>query len=363
MLLLGVLLVSLVLSDLVVGGEVKGVGQQCSFPAIYNFGDSNSDTGSYSAAVLAVREPCGETFFGKPVGRVCDGRLIIDFIAEHLGLPHLSSYMDSIGTNYSHGANFASASATIGPPASTASTPFSLEFQTAQFKQFKSRVIDLYNQGKNTDRLPRPEDFSRALYTIDIGQNDVTMALFGDPLPVIRGLVDKLGNGVKNLYNEGARTFWIHNTGPEGCLPLYINEARRDAYGCDMGRNAGAMEFNRQLREKVIQLRGELPEASITYVDVYSAKYELIGNGKKLGFSGDPFVWCTPHRELGLCSNPESYISWDGIHYTEAVNRLVAKNIVGGFLSDPPVPIPFACHRDADASTLVKPKSPAEIFS
>lgn len=84
MLLLGVLLASLVLSDLVVGGEVKGVGQQCSFPAIYNFGDSNSDTGSYSAAVLAVREPCGETFFGKPVGRVCDGRLIIDFIGMKL---------------------------------------------------------------------------------------------------------------------------------------------------------------------------------------------------------------------------------------------------------------------------------------
>lgn len=59
-----------------------------------------------------------------------------------------------------------------------------------------------YTSGKNTDRLPRPEDFSRALYTIDIGQNDVTMALFGDPLLVIPGLIHKLGNGLKVLTIE-----------------------------------------------------------------------------------------------------------------------------------------------------------------
>lgn len=54
----------------------------CSFPAIYNFGDSNSDTGAVSAAFGRVPFPNGKTFFGKPSGRFCDGRLIIDFLGN-----------------------------------------------------------------------------------------------------------------------------------------------------------------------------------------------------------------------------------------------------------------------------------------
>lgn len=59
----------------------------CEFPAIYNFGDSNSDTGGISAAFEPIRAPYGEAFFHKPAGRDSDGRLIIDFIGkEHFKL-------------------------------------------------------------------------------------------------------------------------------------------------------------------------------------------------------------------------------------------------------------------------------------
>lgn len=56
--------------------------QHCHFPAVFNFGDSNSDTGGLSAAFGAAQSPNGETFFGKPSGRYCDGRLVIDFIGQ-----------------------------------------------------------------------------------------------------------------------------------------------------------------------------------------------------------------------------------------------------------------------------------------
>lgn len=52
----------------------------CNFPAIYNFGDSNSDTGGSSAAFWPANDPKGETFFHRPAGRGSDGRLIIDFM-------------------------------------------------------------------------------------------------------------------------------------------------------------------------------------------------------------------------------------------------------------------------------------------
>lgn len=56
--------------------------RECHFPAIYNFGDSNSDTGGLSAAFGQAGAPSGETFFHQPAGRYCDGRLIIDFIGK-----------------------------------------------------------------------------------------------------------------------------------------------------------------------------------------------------------------------------------------------------------------------------------------
>lgn len=65
-------------------GFVKSDGSpySCGFPAIYNFGDSNSDTGGISSAFTEIQSPNGETFFGHPAGRACDGRLIIDFIGK-----------------------------------------------------------------------------------------------------------------------------------------------------------------------------------------------------------------------------------------------------------------------------------------
>lgn len=58
--------------------------KSCNFPAIFNFGDSNSDTGGLSASLIPTTPPYGETFFHMPAGRFCDGRLTIDFIGTRL---------------------------------------------------------------------------------------------------------------------------------------------------------------------------------------------------------------------------------------------------------------------------------------
>nr|GMD53274.1 GDSL esterase/lipase At5g14450-like [Ipomoea batatas] len=123
----------------------------CDFPAVYNFGDSNSDTGGIAAAFFPTIEPFGETYFHRPTGRASDGRLIIDFIAEHLGTPHLSAYLDSIGTSYRHGANFATGGATIRRQDESwfenGVSPFPLDIQVEHYTQFKARASYFYNQG------------------------------------------------------------------------------------------------------------------------------------------------------------------------------------------------------------------------
>ncbi|KAJ4845341.1 hypothetical protein Tsubulata_043196 [Turnera subulata] len=373
----GSLLVSWVLSAAVVGG---GNLAPCDFQAFYNFGDSNSDTGGISAAFEPIRAPYGEGFFHKPAGRDSDGRLIVDFIAERLKLPYLSAYLNSLGTNYRRGANFATGGSTIMKPNETiyeyGISPFFLGMQIVQFDQFRARSAELYNQVKGTqeaEKLPRAEDYARALYTFDIGQNDLSVGFRKMSLEQLRAalpdIVNQLATAVQHLYQQGGRAFWIHNTGPIGCLPVnlfYVSNpppGYLDEHGCVKAQNEMAVEFNVKLKDRATKLREELPEAAITYVDVYTAKYGLISNAKSLGLA-DPLkvccgyhvnfdhIWCGNKGTVNKsevygapCQDPSVFISWDGVHYSEAANKWIADHTQNGSLADPPIPITQACHR------------------
>ncbi|KAK9277520.1 hypothetical protein L1049_007064 [Liquidambar formosana] len=369
---IGVVLVA-VFSIFVALGQQRKYG--CHFPAIFNFGDSNSDTGGRSAAFYRVPSPYGNAF-GKPSGRYSDGHVIIDVMAEKLGLPYLSAYLDSIGANFRHGANFATAGSTIQPVDGrmfdARFSPISLNVQLLQFEQFKARTIELYNQAKssyNKISLPRPEDFSKALYMLDIGQNDLHAGFRSMTEEQVQASIPNITNpfalAVEKLYHQGARAFWIHNTGPIGCLPFIVKYSpprpdNVDPIGCVKSQNEVAQEFNRQLKEMVYTLRAKFPEAMLTYVDIYSAKYALISEAEKHGFA-NPLGYCCGgenHVQCGTkaivnenevygasCSNPSTYINWDGIHYSHAANRWIANQILDGSLSDPPIPITEACHK------------------
>lgn len=86
----------------------------------------------------------------------------------------------------------------------------------------------------------------------------------------------------------GGRTFWIHNTGPIGCLPYLLTMApvgkdQMDSIGCAIPYNELAKYFNSRLKEAIDQLRKDLPLAAITHVDIYSAKYSLLKEPEKYG--------------------------------------------------------------------------------
>ncbi|KAK2968121.1 hypothetical protein RJ640_028026 [Escallonia rubra] len=333
--------------------EVGSTLPPCDYPAIYNFGDSNSDTGGISAAFVPIPAPYGNNFFQKPAGRDSDGRLIIDFIAEHLGLPYLSAYLNSVGADFQHGANFATGGSTIRKPNET--------------------IFEYAKNPADKSKLPTPEDFSKALYTFDIGQNDLSVGFrkLSDVQlrAAIPDIVDQFAAAVQHLYQQGARTFWVHNTGPIGCLPvatLYIRNpvpGFLDQHGCNRGQNDMALEFNRQLKDRVVRLRAELPYAAVTYVDVHAAKYGLISSTSNQGFT-DPLKICCGRHEDGFnvwcgtkgivngtevfgasCADPSTYVSWDGVHYSQAASQWIANHILNGSLSDPAVPIDQACNK------------------
>ncbi|KAL7190381.1 hypothetical protein ACSBR2_022619 [Camellia fascicularis] len=338
--------------------------RDCKLPAIFNFGDSHSDTGTTSAAFDSLGAPRGMSFPGLP-GRACDGRLIIDFIAEDLGLPYLNSPEDTIGSNFTHGANFATGSTMINPDVIYGSTvPFHLDVQVSQFFQLKSHAIAQHEQLRNhrnnppiQNNLPEPKVFSEALYTIDIGSNDKL-----DNLSISKNM-NQFSNSVQRLLRGGAKYLWIHNIGPASCTPFGHDTCKNkpgcvlDQNGCDIKSSKSIQEFNKQLKDTVYKLRAQYPDAVITYVDIYSAKHRLIVNAKNYGFT-DPFKFCCGNEFhtcgavdfngkllVNACNDPQKYISWDGLHYSQAANQIVAKFVVNGSFSDPPVRVAKACYK------------------
>ncbi|KAM5564204.1 hypothetical protein ABKV19_018696 [Rosa sericea] len=314
-----------------------------------------------------------------PVGRFSDGRLIIDFLAKSLGHPYLSAYLDSLGTNFSHGANFATAASTIRLPdlilPAGGFSPFYLDIQYVQFLQLKSRSqLIRHRGGIFASLMPKEEYFSKALYTFDIGQNDLGEGFSSNKTiqevnASVPDIITGFSTNIKKIYDLGARSLWIHNMGPIGCLPyILVNfpAAEKDEIGCAKAYNEVAQHFNHELKQAIVQLRKDLPKAAFTYVDVYSVKYSLFKEPEKYGFEL-PLVACCGYGGkynynataecgatitvngsqifVGSCKNPSTRVIWDGGHYTEAAAKFVFDKISTGAYSDPPLPLKQACHR------------------
>lgn len=92
----------------------------------------------------------------------------------------------------------------------------------------------------------------------------------------------------QTLYEQGARKFWIHNTGPVGCLAQNIayfgtDPSKLDELGCVSGHNQAAKLFNLQLHGLTKKFQTQKPDTTVTYVDIYSIKSNLIANYSKYG--------------------------------------------------------------------------------
>lgn len=69
--------------------------------------------------------------------------MFVKFSAQSFGFPFLSAYLDAIGSNFTHGANFATAGSTIRPQNTTfrqyGYSPISLDVQFNEFYEFRRR--------------------------------------------------------------------------------------------------------------------------------------------------------------------------------------------------------------------------------
>ncbi|MQM06863.1 hypothetical protein Taro_039696 [Colocasia esculenta] len=364
-------------------GSVAPLGEcRCHRPpAIFNFGDSNSDTGGLQAGLgLVIGLPNGRRFPGGPTGRFSDGRLVIDFLCQSLNMRYLSPYLEALGSDFRTGANFAIAGSATLPR----NVPFSLVIQVLQFLRFRARSLELVAKGSSN--LINEEGFQNALYTFDIGQNDLSRMFrnglsYSQVVEGIPSVLDEIRGAIKAsvgksffhgisyssvllqmIYERGGKHFWVHGTGPLGCLPQKLAVHKKegsdlDSFGCLASYNNASKFFNDGLTALCDELRKELQNATIVYTDMYAIKYDLIADYTKYGFE-NPLMTCCGYggppynynvnitcgnAASQACADGSKYISWDGVHYSEAANAVAASKILSTYYSKPPVNFESFC--------------------
>uniref|UniRef100_A0A0E0C1A7 Uncharacterized protein n=1 Tax=Oryza meridionalis TaxID=40149 RepID=A0A0E0C1A7_9ORYZ len=279
---------------------------------------------------------------------------------ESLNIGYLSPYLKALGSDYSNGANFAIAGSATLPRDAL----FSLHIQVKQFLFFRDRSLELISQG-----LPGPVDaegFRNALYMIDIGQNDINALLsylsYDQVVARFPPILAEIKDAIQTLYDNGSRNFWIHGTGALGCLPQKLSIPRKDdsdldSNGCLMTYNRAAVTFNAALGSLCDQLSAQMKDATIVYTDLFPLKYDLIANRTKYGFD-KPLMTCCGYggppynynitigcqdRNASVCDDGSKFVSWDGVHLTEAANAIVAKGILSSDYSRPKIKFDQFC--------------------
>nr|CAB3494811.1 unnamed protein product [Digitaria exilis] len=335
------------------------------YSRVFCFGNSLTDTGNAAIFPLTAggsftRPPYGETHFGHPSGRASDGRLVIDFLVEELKLPQPTPYLaGSTAAEFLNGTNFAVGSATALDPEFLASkgiaslVPISLSNQTTWFQD----VVQLLNSsgGYGRDEITA----SSVFFIGEIGFNDYQYALVNHSVDVAASLlphiVDAIHSALTTMVAAGARAVVVTGMLPIGCEPLLLAafpDNPPGGYdpesGCITRLNELAQRHNRALRRMLGELRRAHPGRSVLYADAYRPIVNAVASPARYGFGdkplaaccgsgGDPYnvdvtVFCgTPGSTA--CADPSKFVSWDGIHFTEAANRLVARAMLRGLLN------------------------------
>ncbi|XP_019157344.1 PREDICTED: GDSL esterase/lipase At1g28600-like [Ipomoea nil] len=340
------------------------------YTSIFGFGDSLTDTGNYMASCLKGVVQCddeflkcgippyGKTFFHRPTGRCSDGRLIIDFIAEHYGLPLVPPYTGGENVKLGGSVNFA----VVGAPAlddtfrdeqgTLTRKDISMKAQLDRFKDFLPSICKTSNC---------EEIFGRSLIVFGpFGGDDYSSAMSKKDIKEAQLLqpriVNAIASAIEELIELGAANIMVPGMMPDGCLSVTLTlfyGSNENAYdpttGCLSWLNEFAQNHNKLLQNELNRIRDRHPNVFITYADYYNAALQLFRFPATYGFHGRTLDACCgsegPYNvdnsidcgypSSNVCADPSSYIDWDGPHFTEAANRWIAKGLLNGLYTNP----------------------------
>ncbi|KAF8110413.1 hypothetical protein N665_0084s0023 [Sinapis alba] len=343
--------------------------EQCRhFKSIISFGDSITDTGNLlhlsdlNDLPQSAFPPYGETFFHSPTGRFSDGRLIIDFIAEFLGLPYVPPYFGSPNGSFEKGVNFAVAGATALEQSFLESRGIHYAYTNVslgvQLKSFKESLPNLCGSPSDCREM-----IGDALIIVgEIGGNDYNFGL----------LVEKKHPGDKRagstsdqcyFFCDYGRTIMVPTDLPIGCWASFLTQyqtSNKEEYnpltGCLNWLNEFVEHHNKELQAELNRLQKLYPHVTILYADYYNALLHIFQEPARFGFMNRPLSACCgsgrPYnfsngsqcgtKGVDCCIDPSKYVHWDGFHLTESAYRWVAMGLLEG-----PYTLPvfdWSCH-------------------
>ncbi|KAL0398494.1 UNVERIFIED_CONTAM: GDSL esterase/lipase [Sesamum radiatum] len=337
------------------------------YDSIISFGDSLADTGNFlllsppNNPSLYGRPPYGRTFFRHPTGRASDGRLVIDFIAESLGLPLVEPYAawtnaTEKGGSFGKGVNFAVAGATA-----LDATFFdkegihnlvvnaSLGVQLDWFKQFLAKIPDSRKFLKSS--LVLMGEIGGNDYNYPIMQGNISPQVIRSFVPTV---VNNIGSIIEELIKLGVKTMLVPGNLQLGCIPLFLTQymtfSTEEDYdpktGCLTWLNELSMYHNELLQKELSRIRQLHPRIAIIYADYYNATIGFYLSPHQFGFTkesvlkaccgaGGPYNYntlttCGTLPVATSCENPSSFVSWDGSHLTEAAYKWIAQGLLQG---------------------------------
>lgn len=318
--------------------------------ALFVFGDSLFDPGNNNYINTTNRAnffPYGQTFFKFPTGRVSDGRLIPDFIAEKAWLPLIPPNLQPSNSNsqFTYGVSFASAGAGALVE-SFSGQVIDLGTQLKSFKNVKRRLRSALGEAE-TKRI-----FSRAVYLFNIGGNDLFYALFQTSslvnLNAKQKLVDLIiGNTtsvVEEVYKMGGRKFGFLNVGAYDCAPGASILDTANIGSCNKPVTELIDLHNKKFPDGLRRLQRELSGFKYALHDYRTSLLDRINNPSKYGFKEGNKACCGsgPLRGMPtcginqtglsyeLCEDVTNYLFFDSAHLTEKAHRQFAELIWSG---------------------------------
>uniref|UniRef100_R7W020 GDSL esterase/lipase n=1 Tax=Aegilops tauschii TaxID=37682 RepID=R7W020_AEGTA len=271
---------------------------------------------------------------------------------ESLGLPQPTPYLaGETADDFRHGANFAVGGATALDPAFLKSrgvatfVPVSLSNETSWF----NNVLELLDSTAYEEESNIMA--SSVFYFGEIGVNDYIFALFSNrtaefAASLVPDIVAVTRSALTAVIAAGARTVLVTGMIPLGCEPELLALFPGDAHGesgCITGFNEVAQLHNRALNRMLRELRRSHPGTTLFYADIYSPIANLVASPGKYGFGDRPLAaFCGGgagpyHFDMAaFCGTPDStessypseFLSWDGIHFTDAANRFIAQALL-----------------------------------
>jgi len=284
-----------------------------SYSNVFILGDSLSDAGNAFLATggATTNPPYQALIPGLPYasGTLSNGNVWVDSFASSLGLTASPSLLG--------GSNFAFSGARTGSLTGvTDSLSPSLSMQ-------RDALLGTFGS------LP-----SDALYVVWGGGNDVReAATAADPNAVISDSLNNITSIITSLQMAGANDFLVPNSPNLGLTPA----ATALGPAAIAGFSQLSSGFNMGLTSVVAGLEANLG-VNIIDLDIESLLNNVTASPADFGFTNvsDACIILGGNS----CSDPDSYLFWDGIHPTAAAHQLIANNALDAVSSSVAVPAP-----------------------